>query len=95
MPKFKTAKAALCKALLDGYVLNVSNVFKTIGLSNCSREIGRSIVRDFGAEVQKIPRTAKTRYGQTAHYYDYKLVFSQRNRKPIKEMKKYVVENTI
>ncbi len=43
-----TAKAALALALLEGRVLNVSNCFKEIGLSNIAREIPRMIEEPFG-----------------------------------------------
>lgn len=68
-----TSKAALCLALLEGRVLNVSNCFKEIGLSNIGREVPRMIEKPFGVTVSRQPRTGKSRYGQAVSYTDYRL----------------------
>lgn len=87
-----TAKAALCKALLEGNVLNVKNCFKTIGLSNCAREISRMVEEPFGVEVSRTPMKGKSKYGTTVTWVDYYLLKSKRNLDGIKKMKKYIKE---
>ena len=88
-----TAKAALALALLEGRVLNVSNCFKEIGLSNIGREIPRMIEIPFGVTVSRVARTGKSRYGQAVSYTDYRLNRSEHNLKGIEEMKAYVLAN--
>jgi hypothetical protein len=79
-----TSKAALCKALLDGMVVNIKNGFHLFGITNIPREIGRSIERDgsvtknpndngFGVEVSRTEKTGKSRYGQKCEWTDYRL----------------------
>lgn len=86
-----TAKAALALALLEGRVLNVSNCFKEIGLSNIAREIPRMIEEPFGVTVSRVPRSGKSRYGQAVSYVDYRLNRSQHNLEGIEAMKDYVL----
>ena len=88
-----TAKAALALALLEGRVLNVSNCFKEIGLSNIAREIPRMIEEPFGVAVSRVARTGKSRYGQAVSYTDYRLNRSEHNLKGIEEMKGYVMQH--
>lgn len=88
--KKMTAKAALAKALLDGRVLNVKNVFETIGLTNCSREVSRMIEKPFGVEVSRTRKDGKSRYGQDVTWVDYYLRKSERNMPGINLMREYV-----
>jgi len=85
-----TAKAALAKALLDGKVLNVKNVFTTIGLTNCSREISRMIEQDFGVVVSRTHMEGVSKYGQTVTWVDYKLNKTEYNKEGIKKMREYI-----
>lgn len=85
-----TAKAALCMALLEGRVLNVMNVFNTIGLTNASREISRMVEIPFSVEVSRTPRKGKNRYGGEITWIDYRLNKSERNLPGIEKMKEYV-----
>jgi hypothetical protein len=85
-----TARAALAKALLDGKVLNIKNVFDTIGLSNCPREISRMIEQPFGVEISRTQKNGKSRYGQPVIWVDYYLRKSDHNQPGIKKMKEYV-----
>lgn len=85
-----TAKAALCMALLEGRVLNVKNVFHTIGLTNASREISRMVEKPFSVEVSRTPRTGKNRYGGDITWIDYRLNSSEHNAEGIAKMKEYV-----
>lgn len=87
-----TAKCALCLALLEGRVLNVKNVFETIGLTNCSREISRMVEAPFGVEVSRTPKNGKSRYGQAVSWVDYYLRKSQHNLPGIKLMTEYCKE---
>lgn len=88
-----TAKAALCKALLDGRVLNVKNCFKEIGLTNCSREVSRMVEKPFSVEVSRTPRKGKSRYGCPVTWVDYRLNRSEHNINGIIKMERYVEEN--
>jgi hypothetical protein len=58
-----TAKAVLCRYLLEGRVLNVRNCHREIGYTNISREIPRMVEKPFGVEVSRTPRQGKDRYG--------------------------------
>lgn len=89
-----TAKAALCKALLDGRVLNVKNCFTTIGLTNCAREIGRSVERPFGVKVSRTPREGKSRYKQVVTWMDYRLNKTPYNQDGIKKMMEYIKQQS-
>lgn len=84
-----TAKAALCTALLEGRVLNVKNVFNTIGLTNASREISRMVEKPFGVEVSRTPRKGKNRYGGDITWVDFRLNKSERNQEGIQKMIDY------
>lgn len=85
-----TAKAALCKALLDGRVLNVKNCFETIGLTNCAREISRMVEQPFGVEVSRTRKVGKSRYQQEVSWVDYRLNRTEYNREGITKMIQYV-----
>lgn len=85
------AKAALCLALLEGRVLNIKNVFKTIGLTNCPREISRMIEKPFGVQVSRTTKTGKSRYGSEVTWTDYRLNHTSYNADGIKKMKEYVL----
>lgn len=68
-----TAKAAICKALLLGKVLNVKNGFSWFGVTNIPREIGRAVERSFKVKVDRKKRDGRTRYGVNCWWTDYKL----------------------
>ncbi len=87
-----TAKCALAMALLEGRVLNVKNVFETIGLTNCSREISRMIEQPFGVQVSRTRREGKSRYGQPVNWTDYRLNKSEHNKEGIEKMRTYIHE---
>ncbi len=84
-----TAKSALCLALLEGRVLNVNNVFKTIGLTNCSREISRMVETPFGIEVSRTPRKGKNKYRGDVNWVDYRLNKTKQNQLGIAKMIEY------
>lgn len=85
-----TAKAALCLALLEGRVLNVSNCFKDVGFSNIGREVPRMVEKPFGVVVSKTRRKGKNRYGSPNSYTDYRLNSSDHNIEGMKLMLDYV-----
>lgn len=85
-----TAKAALCKALLDGKTLNVKNVFSMIGLTNCAREVSRMVEKPFEVRVERIRREGRSRYGQAVCWYDYRLKETEENKIGIQLMREYV-----
>jgi len=85
-------KAAMCKSLLKGEVLSVMNCFKWFGVTNCAREIGRSIERPFGVEISKSQKNFKSRYGQPGFYFEYRLNRTEYNKEGISKMEAYVRE---
>ena len=88
-----TAKAALCQALLDGEVLNVKNCFKTIGLTNCAREVSRMVEQPFNVNISRTPRKGKSRYGNSVTWVDYRLNNTSYNKEGIAKMKEYVLKS--
>jgi hypothetical protein len=88
--KKMTAKAALCKYLLDGFTLNIKNCFKMIGLTNCPREISRMIEQPFGVIVSRTTRQGHSRYGQPVTWVNYHLNKTDYNADGIEKMKKYI-----
>ena len=89
----KSQKAALTKALLDGRELSIMNCFQLLAITNCPREIGRSIVNSetgFGAKVIKTKVNITTQYGTHGYYFTYKLDRSESNKDAIKKMKEYL-----
>lgn len=89
-----TAKAALCKALLNGEDLNIKNVFKTTGITNAPREISRMVEAPFGVEVSRTHKKGKSRYGTPVSWIDYYLVKSEHNLPGIAKMEEYVAKHT-
>lgn len=85
-----TSKAALCKALLSGRVLNIKNGFSLLGITNVPREIGRSVERAFGVTVSRTQRDGRSRYKQPVTWIDYRLNFTEYNREGIEKMREYV-----
>ena len=89
-----TAKAALCMALIEGRVLNVKNVFQTIGLTNASREIRRMVEIPFSVEVSRTPRKGKNKYGGEVVWIDYYLRNSEHNKEGRQKMIEYVKKHS-
>lgn len=89
-----TAKAALCKALLNGDVLNIKNCFELIGLTNCPREVSRMVEKPFNVHVSRTPRNGHSRYGQSVTWVDYRLNRSESNLDGIQKMEEYVREHS-
>ncbi len=89
-----TAKAALCKLLLDGRVLNIKNCFTLVGLTNCPREISRMIEQPFSVVVSRTNMSGESRYGQAVTWVNYRLNSSEHNKEGIEKMKAYVLEQT-
>lgn len=85
-----TAKAALCKALLDGRTLNVKNCFTLIGLTNCSREVSRMVEQPFGVIVFRTHRAGVSRYGQTVTWTDFRLPKIKENEEGVQKMREYI-----
>lgn len=84
------SKAALCKALLDGRVLNIKNGFDLLGITNIPREIGRSVERAFGVQVSRTPKEGQSRYHQKCVWVDYRLNNTEYNKEGIKKMREYI-----
>lgn len=89
-----TAKCALAKALLDGRVLNVKNVFTDIGLTNAAREISRMIEQPFQVVVSRTRMEGKSRYGVPVTWTNYKLNFTEYNKQGVQKLRDYVAENS-
>jgi len=93
-----TSKAALCKVLLEGQVVNIRNIHRLTGFTNAGREIGRSIERKedggFGVKVSRDPRSGKNRFGVHSDWVDYRLNRTEYNKEGIKAMRKYLAEQT-
>lgn len=89
-----TSKAALCKALLDGRVLNIKNGFTLLGITNIPREIGRSVERAFNVTVSRTPMQAVSRYGQCCVWTDYRLNRTEYNKEGIEKMKAYILSQS-
>lgn len=89
-----TSKAALCKALLDGKVVNIKNSFDLFGITNCPREIGRSVERAFGVIVSRTQMDGNSRYGQPCVWVNYRLNKTEQNKEGIEKMRKYVDEQS-
>ena len=85
-----TAKAALCKALIKGRIINVKNCFEDIGLTNCGREIPRMVEIPFGVKVKRTRMKGRSRFGTPITWFNYQLPKGQ---KGISEMKKYINNN--
>jgi len=88
-----TAKWALCVSLLSGNVLDINKVWRETGLTNISREIGRSIERDFGVEVSKIRKDGLSRWGMPVFWFQYRLNRTEHNKEGIRKMLDYVLKN--
>lgn len=84
--------AAMAKSLLKGEVLSVMNCFKWFGVTNCAREIGRSIERKFGVEVSRVTKESVSRYKQPVRYTEYRLNRTEYNKDGIEKMEAYVRE---
>jgi len=82
----------ICKSLLKGEVLSVMTAFKWFGCTNISREIGRSIEREFLVYVSKVRKDFISRYGQPGFYYEYRLNHTDQNLEGISKMQAYVSE---
>lgn len=89
-----TAKAALCKALINGKVVNIRNGHQLFGITNIPREIGRSIERPFSVIVSRTDRSGKSRYGQHSTWIDYRLNQTNYNKPGIKKMIAYINEQS-
>jgi hypothetical protein len=91
-----TSKAALCKVLLEGQVLNIRNIHQLTGFTNAGREIGRAIERKedggFGVKISRDPRSGKNRFGVHCDWMDYRLNKTTYNIEGIKAMKQYIRE---
>jgi len=85
-------RIALMRAFLSGETVNCRNIHKMVGFTYCSREVIRVIEEPFGVRLKRVPRKGKSRYGETCHWYDYKLSKNSLNRKGISLMKKAIKE---
>lgn len=97
-----TAKAALCKLLLEGKVINIKNGFDWLGITNVPREIGRMIERlpdgkgsnGFGVTVSRTPMKGKSRFGIACTWINYRLNKTDYNKEGILKMKAYLKQHS-
>jgi hypothetical protein len=87
-----TQIAAMAKSLLKGEVLSVMNCFRWFGVTNCAREIGRSIERKFDVQVSRVRKEGLSRYEQSVSYVEYRLLRTEENKEGIKKMIAYISE---
>ena len=89
-----TSKAALCKVLLEGQVVNIRNIHQLTGFTNAGREIGRSIERKedggFGVIVSRTQMEGKNRFGVHCTWCDYRMNRTKFNQEGIKAMRSYL-----
>ncbi len=99
MSKKMSAKAALAKALLDGYVITCRNCLDLCALHNPSREISRQIedpVKGFGVRVSRTRQEGKSRFGQSIYWFTYRLnTDDPENAEGVEKMRAYVKERFV
>lgn len=84
-------KTALIRALLDGEILSIKNAYFDLGISNISRECGRSIERPFGVILRRVNKVGKDKYGGRVTWIEYSLNKSLYLNKPgVKRMIEYL-----
>lgn len=88
-----TQKAAIIKALLEGKVLSTMEAFHYFACTNLSRELGRSVIREFNVEISKDRVNFISKYGQHGFYFRYRMKFIPQNAEGIKKMVQYIAEN--
>jgi hypothetical protein len=85
-----TAKAALCRALLEGKTINIKNCFNTIGLTNAPREVSRMVEQPFSVKLDRKRMEGHSKYGQSVCWVNYTLPFTEENKEGIEKMKEYI-----
>ena len=88
------AKTSLCKAFLDGKIVNCANIFILTSFTNCSRECIRMVEKPFGITLTRTERNGKSRYGSPTNWIDYSLAATPMNREGIKKMREYVAKES-
>lgn len=86
-------KFMIVKALLDGQVLSIMKSFRMFGCTNLPRELSRAVIHPktgFNANVIKKQVEFVSKYGNHGYYFEYRLDFSDKNKKAIKKMKEYL-----
>ena len=83
-------KTALCKALLDGNIINCGNIHNMVGFTNASREIIRMVERPFGVKCSREEVKGVSRYGSPVQYFNYRLFNTPLNKDGIQKMREYV-----
>lgn len=89
-----TAKALLCKVLLDGGVINHKNITALTGYKSLADHIEKNIEDinqwGFGVVLDKKRESFINKKGRKMYYADYKLLKTKENRLGIKRMEGYV-----
>jgi len=85
-----TMRAALANELLKGHVLTTMSCAVELSITNCPREISRTIEQFFNVEVSRTRREKLSKYGEPVFWYEYRLNRTEYNREGIKAMEEYV-----
>ena len=93
--KFKTAKAAICNAFLQGEKLTILDCFRKFGVSNSPREVRRMIEKPFDVIIERVDKQGLTRFRHTCNYKEYSLAHNKRNKQGIQRMLEYVNKNIV
>lgn len=86
--------AAMATSLLKGEVISVRTCFNRFGITNCAREVSRSIEDKFGVEVSRVRIDTTTKYNTPCFYFEYRLNNTERNKEGRAKMEIYVREIT-
>lgn len=86
--------AAMAASLLKGEVISVRTCFNRFGITNCAREVSRSIEDKFGVEVSRVRVDTITKYNTPCFYFEYRLNNTEHNKEGRAKMEAYVREIT-
>ena len=78
-----TRQTALLEFFLAGGALSIKNAFINFGISNPAREVARLVENKVGIELIRTKKVAKTKFGTSTYYFEYKA--SASNKLKIKE----------
>lgn len=87
-----TQLCAICISFLKGETNSIMTAFKKFNCTNLPREIGRSVIRKFKVEIQKVPVKFTSQYGHKGEYYNYTLLKTRTNKEGRERMKQYCLK---
>ena len=80
------------KALLNCEVLSIMTGFRRLAVTNLPRELSRCIEKPFDIEVSKKNVKFKSKDGDTGYYFEYRLLFTEKNKPGIDKLIAYISE---